>query len=256
VYVPTCPTFSAIVITERDSGTWLPTVVGVRDTKGDLFIRPLIVLLDFLAGTCCPLPPPLLLKPLPEKMPESGEKLPESSTNTFADDQTVSIVVLSLLLDVSLLTNVAVVAARRICERGNRLGDGDHGFSRGVVRAAYATRERAGAMRDQMSVNLRRMREQTTANVHSAEESIRGLFARPRAASAAADVVGANNAVGGAAVSVDVHPPPTLPPGTPRDERRPVVTPRRQAPPTPLLFRSGTDLIEAFREQQGGDIFE
>jgi hypothetical protein len=248
VYVPTCPTFSAIVITERDSGTWLPTVVGVRDTKGDLFIRPLIVLLDFLAGTCCPLPPPLLLKPLPEKMPESGEKLPESSTNTFADDQTVSIVVLSLLLDVSLLTNVAVVAARRICERGNRLGDGDHGFSRGVVRAAYATRERAGAMRDQMSVNLR----------HGGD-SIRGLFARRPAA---AD--GENQSTPPPPPPVDdvppppqqQSPPPRAPPRTPRDERRPVVTPRRQAPPTPLLFRSGTDLIEAFRELQGGDIFE
>jgi hypothetical protein len=263
VYVPTCPTFSAIVVLERDAGTAMPTVVGVRDTKGDLFQRPLLVLLDFLAGTCCPLPPPLLIKPLQEKMPESGEKLsesgeklPESSTNTSADEQTVSIVVLSLLLDVSLLANVAVVAGRRICERGNRLGGG-HRISRGMVRAANAARERASAMGDQMSVNVRRMRQQTAANVHSTEESFRGLFSRPRAAATAGDVAVANNAprltpVDGvaAAVVVDVHPPPPVLPstGTPRDERRPVVTPRRQAPPTPIIFRTGMEMLATVPE--------
>jgi hypothetical protein len=126
-----------------------------------------------------------------------------------------------------------------------------------VVRAAYAARERASAMRDQMSVNVRRMREQTTANVHSTEESIRGLFSRPRAAAAAGDVAEANNAprltpVDGvaAAVVVDVHPPPPVLPstGTPRDERRPVVTPRRQAPPTPIIFRTGMEMLATVPE--------
>jgi hypothetical protein len=223
-------------------------VLGLRGVTGGYFSRKLEEVLDFLAGTCCPLPP---LLPRVEKMPQSGEeKMPESDESS-ADDQTVTIVVLAVLLDVSLLTNVAVAAGRRICQRGRRLGDRTTG--RMMERATEATRERARALR-----------ERTAENVRAAEAYVRELFARPADAAAVDDAAGAqNNAptlpVGDEVVPpavVDVHPPPpALPPqGTPRDERRPARA-TRQAPPTPILFHSGLDLIEAVREQDGGDVF-
>jgi hypothetical protein len=214
-------------------------VLGLRGVTGGYFSRKLEEVLDFLSGTCCPLPP---LLPRVEKMPQSGEeKMPESDESS-ADDQTVTIVVLAVLLDVSLLTNVAVAAGRRICQRGRRLGDRTTG--RMMERATEATRERARALR-----------ERTAENVRAAEAYVRELFARPADAAAVDDAAGAQNntsPVDRVDVPAEVHPPPPPPPFLPAlDERRP----RRQAPPTPILFHSGLDLIEAVREQDGGDVF-